>query len=527
MYSEAERMGRETTRYVADVYRSQAQARAGATAILAQRRRISFSALDRRSNRVAQALLAARVRPGDRVSILSRSCPEFFEILGGAAKVRACLAPINFRLAAPEITYILTDMAPRVLFVDAEFLPLAIQATVGLQTGPRMVLINASSTEHLSYERWRDAAQDQDPRMPPSPDDDAFLLYTSGTTGRAKGVRISNSNYDAMLGTMSQVPGFSYIEGETIACPMPLFHIAGINAAVAALHQGCRILLMRSFAPEEFLALVERHHVHRVFLAPAMILTLLRAAQGIEANVSSLRMIAYGAAPIGDEVLRAARKRFGCEFAQLYGLTESTGAGTYLPWRDHLRSGKQGSCGLPWPGLQLRVVDEYGRDAGVGKVGEIVISGRYITPGYRNNLAATTEATRDGWLHTGDAGLLDKDGYLFIRDRIKDMIVTGAENVYPAEVESAILGCPGVADVAVIGIPSERWGEEVKAFVVCAPGMSPSAAEIIAWAKRQIGSFKAPKSVDFVSQLPRNAGGKILKRELRKPYWEGRSRQVS
>jgi len=239
-----------------------------------------------------------------------------------------------------------------------------------------------------------------------------------------------------------------------------------------------------------------------------------------------MRTVSYGASPISEAVLTKATATFGCGFIQFYGMTETTGAGTTLAPSEH-RGELMRACGRPWPTLETRIADEDGNEVAVGEIGEIEIRGPIVMAGYWNRPEATAETIRpDGWLRTGDAGFMDKDGFFFVHDRVKDMIVSGGENVYPAEVENAILGCPGVADAAVIGVPDDRWGEAVKAIVVAAPGASPSAADIIAYARQRIAGFKAPKTVDFIDALPRNPSGKVLRRELRKPYWEGRDRKV-
>jgi acyl-CoA synthetase (AMP-forming)/AMP-acid ligase II len=248
---------------------------------------------------------------------------------------------------------------------------------------------------------------------------------------------------------------------------------------------------------------------------------------GVETtNYSSLKTVSYGASPISEAVLAKATQTFGCGFIQFYGMTETTGAGTTLSPADHhgefLRS-----CGKCWAGLETRIADEDGNALPPGEIGEIEIRGPIVMAGYWNRPDATAETIRpDGWLRTGDAGFRDEAGFFFVHDRVKDMIVSGGENVYPAEVENAILGCPGVADAAVIGVPDERWGEAVKAIVVRKPGADPTPAEVIAWARERIAGYKAPKSVDFIDALPRNPSGKVLRRELRKPYWEGRDRKV-
>jgi long-chain acyl-CoA synthetase len=271
--------------------------------------------------------------------------------------------------------------------------------------------------------------------------------------------------------------------------------------------------------------------IERVTIAdfvPSLILFLLQSPGCEATDFSSLRLIMYGAAPIPLDLLAAAIATFGCDFVQLYGLTETTGLGTNLSPIDHDLNdpARLRSCGKPFPGTDLRIVGRTGIEMPVGDVGEIVMRGRQVMLGYWNQPVATAEAIRGGWFHTGDAGYVDADGYLYIHDRVKDMIVSGGENVYPAEVESALFGHPAVADVAVIGIPDDRWGESVKAFVVCHSDSTSSEAELIAWCREQIAHYKAPKSVDFVNSLPRNASGKLLKDVLRAPYWAERERQI-
>jgi acyl-CoA synthetase (AMP-forming)/AMP-acid ligase II len=507
---------------ITEVFRKQAQSRGLRPAIHFNGGFTTYAALDRRANRVANALRRAGVKQGDRVAILAKNSDRFFEVLGGVAKLRACLAPINFRLAAPEIEFILSDMAPRVLFVGSAFLEKACQNLTRAADGPLMI-----GLDDEEYVRWRESESAVDPGLTAQPTDDVLLLYTSGTTGRPKGVRIIQRNYAAMLAAFPDVPGFSYREDEVVSSAMPLFHIAGINVGLAALSQGCTVIPMGDFEPPAFLHSIGKQRINHAFLAPSMIASLLQAQSIAKPDFSSLRTIAYGAAPISGDVLQRAQQRFGCEFVQLYGMTESTGAGTFLSNEAHALADKQGSCGVPWPGMRMKVIDTDGRTLPAQSLGEICMQSEFVTPGYRNREDATAEAIRDGWLLTGDAGYFDQDGFLFIQDRMKDMIISGGENVFPTEVENAIAGCPGIADVAVIGVPSDAWGEEVKAIVVIEEGANVDPARIIEWTKSRIASFKVPKSVDFTDALPRNAAGKILKRELRAPYWKGRSRQVN
>jgi acyl-CoA synthetase (AMP-forming)/AMP-acid ligase II len=280
--------------------------------------------------------------------------------------------------------------------------------------------------------------------------------------------------------------------------------------------------------PAQILDLIPRYGINNAFFVPAVMLFMLQHPKVKETDFSSLRRLYYGASPIAEDLLTQARAVFGCQFFQLYGLTETVGAATCLPDAAHDPAlGKLRACGLPYPGIEIRVVDEQGADVPAGSVGEVVIRSGVVMKGYWGRAEATAEAIRDGWFYTGDAGYLDAEGYLFIHDRVKDMIVSGSENIYPAEVENAVFGHPAVADVAVIGVPDEKWGEAVKAIVVVKPGESLAVEDLIAFARTRIAGYKVPKSVDFVSALPRNPSGKVLRRELREPYWKDRDRRVN
>jgi acyl-CoA synthetase (AMP-forming)/AMP-acid ligase II len=488
-------------------------------------RDLTYAELDRRSDQVAGLLQQAGVKPGDRVAWLGRASEAWYEIFFGVAKARACFAPINSRLAVPEIAFILKDSAANVFFVSPEFHACA--ETVAGHAG-RPIQVIAIGAEHPTFGNYaalRDSAPA--PRLErPQADDDVLQLYTSGTTGLPKGVRLSNANYSAFLALRHLVEGFDYGPDDTVLILMPMFHVAGTNISFSGLAAGGRIVLQAEFAPPAVLKAFGDERVNHVFLAPVMINALLQTPGVADADFSSLKTVSYGASPISEAVLARATDVFGCGFIQFYGMTETTGAGTTLAPAEH-RGELLRSCGRPWATLETRIADEDGKMLGPGEIGEIEIRGPIVMAGYWNRPEATAETIRpDGWLRTGDAGFMNEEGFFFVHDRVKDMIVSGGENVYPAEVENAILGCPGVADAAVIGVPDDRWGEAVKAIVVAKPGESPSPADIIAWARERIAGYKAPKSVDFIDALPRNPSGKVLRRELRKPYWEGRDRKV-
>jgi fatty-acyl-CoA synthase len=513
---------------VADISRVHAELRPDAIALDFNDRTTTYAALDERASRVAQGLIALGQTPGARIGYLGKNTDRYFELLLGAFKARGVIVGVNWRLAPPEIAYVLNDAGCEVLFVGEGYYETVEKM---LPDGPRLKHVIAMDGGHPAwpaYEDWRDAQPATDPMLPVAPDDDVIQLYTSGTTGHPKGVQLTNANYLAIFKSVTDLGAANYTPDDVVLIAMPVFHVAGVNFGLLALAHGAHGIVLGDIDADEILRLIETKRISFAFLVPAVILFLTQHPRACETDFSSLRNLSYGASPITDTVLLTAKEMMGCEFLQLYGLTETTGGGAYLPPEDHDPArGKLRSCGMPYPGHEIRVVDSGGRALGTREVGEIQIKAPNVMKGYWNKDEATKKAVSEGWFATGDAGYFDEDGYLYIHDRVKDMIVSGGENVYPAEVENAISGHPAVADVAVIGVPDERWGEAVKAVVVKRPGAEADAAGIIAWARERIAGYKLPKSVDFIEALPRNPTGKVLRRELRQPYWEGRDRQVN
>ena len=517
----------KTIRRFTDISRVHARVRGDEVAIVQDGRRTTFGELEARSNKIAQALLAQGLEPGERVGLLARNGDTFFELFLGVAKARGCLTPINSRLAAPEIAYIVRDARPRLLFVGDDQFDAAERVTDELGMQIRLIALTGERDGWERLSDWCSACPAVDPALDETEDDDLLQLYTSGTTGDPKGAVLTNKNFRWFLETSRDVDGLDFQSRETVMLVMPFFHVAGINVSCVAFAHGCRILVVRDFVPARVLTILQDEAVAHTFLAPFMIRMLLQAPGLAETDLSALRVIGYGASPVSEEVLKHAAVAFGCGFVQIYGLTETTGVGTYLSLKDHELGEKLRSCGKPWPATEVAILGPDRAPLEPGQVGEIAVRGGCVMKGYWNQPEATAAAIRDGWMMTGDAGYRDGEGYFHVYDRVKDMIISGGENVYPTEVENALAGAPGLADVAVIGVPSERWGEEVKAFVVLEAGQQADPAAIIAWARERIGGFKVPKSVDFVDAIPRNASGKVLRRALRERYWGGRKRQVS
>ncbi|MFT3978690.1 MAG: long-chain-fatty-acid--CoA ligase [Sphingomonas bacterium] len=510
---------------LSDIPAAQAEARGDQAAVLFDGQSISFRELEARTDAIARALTADGARPGDRVAVLTKNHPAWYPLFFGTGRARACLMPVNWRLSVPEVQFILSDGAPTHLFVGEDFFDAALEVAKGLEHPPHLIALYGAHPAFVPLDEWLARGEGQAAGERPSLDDDVLQLYTSGTTGRPKGVILTNRNYRRFMEMAVHMDGFAYDAGQTVMIVMPLFHVAGTNVSFSALAQGCRIVLVKDFTPALAIRIMVEEVVNHSFLAPAMILMMLQAPEIAGARFPHMSTIAYGASPISQDVLERAQATFGCDFIQFYGMTESAGAGSYLSPAAHRAGGLLKSCGKPWPGVEMAIFDADGKPLPPGGIGEIVIRGDIVMKGYWNRAEATAETLAGGWLRTGDAGYMNEDGHFFVHDRIKDMIVSGGENVYPAEVENAIAGCPGVADVAVIGVPDDKWGEAVKALIV-ADGEGASAEDVIAWAKARIAGYKAPKSVDFIDALPRNPSGKVLRRELRAAYWEGRDRAI-
>jgi acyl-CoA synthetase (AMP-forming)/AMP-acid ligase II len=511
---------------VAEILRWRAAWHPERAALRFRGRTTSWRELDRRASRVAHALIAEGVQRGDRVCLLDKTHDAALEVLFGIAKAGAVFTPVNWRLAPREIAWVLNDAEAPVLFVGDEYAETAREIRPRLGKLRALVRFGDAPDDAAAYAAWRDAAPDTDPRRDGSEDETAWQLYTSGTTGLPKGAELTHRN---LIGTMGVgMLGFGDVRaGDVGLISAPLYHIGGAGYALVVLYAGATLVLVREFVPAEILRAIAEERVNHTFWVPAMMLFLLSHPECAKTDFSSLKSILYGASPIPEALLVRALEIFGCDFIQAYGLTETTGAICLLPAEEHVPgSPRLRSCGRAVFGARLRVVDAEGRDCAPGEVGEIVARGEQIMKGYWRRPEATAEVIRDGWFWSGDAGWMDEDGYLYIHDRVKDMIVSGGENVYPAEVENVLAAHPAVADVAVIGVPDERWGEAVKAVVVLRPEARATEHELMEFCRDKIAGYKRPRSVDFADALPRNPTGKVLKRELREPYWKGKERRV-
>ena len=487
--------------------------------------RISFAELDTLTRNMAQGLAGSGLPIGSRIAWLGKNSPLFFVLMIAASRAAMVIVPMGWRLAEPELRYILSDTGAALVVAEPAFTALAKSAADGLDN-VRAVLTVGDALDEFLLQAGAYELPEGDPERA------VLQLYTSGTTGNPKGAVLNNRNLFAVRHILDETPDhWSRLTcDDSLLVIMPVGHIAGSGSCAAALFNGSRIVIRAEFTPDAVLDAID-DGASNMFLVPTALQMVVNHPRAATTDFSRLKMVMYGAAPMPLELLRQSMKVMqGAKFCQQYGMTETTGTFCALPPEDHDPAGndRMRSAGFPLPGVEAKIIGEDGMELPRGQVGEIITRSPLNMLEYWQNPDKTSETVdADGWLHTGDAAYMDRDGYIFIQDRIKDMIISGGENVYPAEVENAIFGHPDVLEVAVIGVPHEKWGESVKAMVVAKSGHEVDPDSVIKWARDRIAAFKAPKSVDVIAQMPRNASGKILRRELRDPYWQGRERSVN
>jgi long-chain acyl-CoA synthetase len=501
-------------RSLPDLVSGSARARPDKPALIFGERSIPYRQLDDRVGRAAAALSGLGVTKGDRVAMLLGNVPAFVETMYGAMRVGAVAAPLNVMLTPEELGFILADAEAKAVVAEPAQLPavLAVRDRIGsleqvLVTGGGPAPPGTSSYEQLL------ARASEPPRVEVGEEDLAVLAYTAGTTARPKGAMLTHGNLLANLDQISAAPALKEAESDVVLLVLPLFHIYALNVVLGiTLREGATAVLVERFDPGETLELVARHRITVLFGAPPMFLAWLAAAERRDFDLSSVRLAVSGAAPLPREVLAAFQHRFGVTIWEGYGLTETAPALTTNALGD---VAKGDSIGLPLPGLEIRLVDEHGEDVEDGDPGEIVVRGPNVFGGYWNRPEESEAAFREGWFRTGDVAFRDQDGYLFIVDRKKDLIIVSGFNVFPKEVEDAIASHPKVAECAVIGVPDERTGEAVKALIRLRRGEETTAEEILDYCRGRLARFKWPRHIQFVDDLPRHVTGKVLRRALR------------
>ncbi|WDI31705.1 AMP-binding protein [Hyphococcus flavus] len=501
---------------IADLIWEQAKRRPDQVGLIFEGQEFTYAQMNARSNKAAQALLDSDIKPGDRICWLARNVATFWDTLFGAAKIGAVMTPINWRLAPLEVEQILDDADPALFVAERAFL----DALDGIEGRPECTTMVLHEGGEGCFDTLIDKHEAIEPDYVPATEDALVQLYTSGTTGLPKGVILPNRCYyevgEAGLKANILIP---QSDDETMLHALPHFHVAGLNFGLMGIARGMPIIQHRQFDPGAVVKDAQGQTPLNSFLVPAMVMMILEAAKTMQSPLTNFVNISYGAAPMPERLLDAAMVAMpNAKFTQFYGMTETTGGVTVLDHKDHAHGKTQRvSAGKALPECSVKICDpDTGDELPQGNTGEVVVQSGFVMDGYWNKPAATREVIKDGWYWSGDAGYLDKNGFLYVVDRIKDMIISGGENIFPAEIEKLLAKHPDIADVAVIGAPDDKWGEVVKVVAVKRAGAEIDGPAIIAFLEGKIADFKLPKYVSFLEILPRNPSGKVLKTELRK-----------
>ncbi|GFG82854.1 MULTISPECIES: long-chain-fatty-acid--CoA ligase [Mycobacterium] len=496
-------------RCVPDIARAWARNAPQKAALIDRGRVVTYAQLDDRSNRIANTLAAAGVRPGSHIGYLGKNSAAFFEIWMGVNKAGRALAPLNWRSAAAELVEVAQDANLTLIFAGREFADLAERVRQAVEITMQII-------PEDELDQWFSRGSSADPGISPTDSATSLLGYTSGTTAAPKGVPITHGALRNWFRAAATEPSVKWNSDDVALTVMPNFHLAGTLVSLPALYHGASLATLPAFDPAAFIFAVAEHRPTVTCLVPTAMQMLLDHKSEQPADFSSLRKILYAGSPIGQHTLQQALEVFGCEFVQFYGTTETFIITLLRPEQHRLDNPDLlRSCGQPMPGVELRIVDPKGFDVPDGATGEVLVRSPWMFSGYWNKPDATAAAIVDGWYHTGDAGIRDKDGNLFLVDRLKDMIVSGGENIYSAEVERALAAHPSVQSVAVVGAPDQKWGERVVAFVVPYPDRPADVSELVSHCRGLIAGYKVPKEIHVLDALPQTASGKVQKAALR------------
>lgn len=510
-----------------DMINAIAQRHPDKTAFIFEGQSHTFKQVNERTNSLANGLADLGIRKGDRVGILANNCPQYFEVFGLAKAGMVCV-PLNHRSVGRELSYLIDNSGITALILESEFVGLVDSIRHELETVRSFICLDAEVEGILNYEELIRRFPAEEPTVDLEVDDPCVLFYTSGTTGRPKGAIHTHRSLIAE----SRVPHRNLSASDVVLCVMPFFHVGGSAAhLIPAFTAGATLVIHKRFDEARVLETIHRERVTYVFLVPTMIIRILEHPRLMDYDLSSLHGVGYTGAPMPLEALRKGIALLGQVFFQELGQTETLNM-TMLKREEHTLDGsltelaRLESVGRPLGEGELRIVDEQGRDVPLGEAGEIAARSERTMVGYWRMPEETAFTIRDGWLHTGDVGRMDEDGYVYLVDRKKDMIISGGENIYSREVEDILHMHPAVADAAVVGVPDEKWGESVKAVVVLKKGATTSEEEIIDFCKANLASYKKPRSVEFRDDLPKTASGKIRKAEIREPYWQGHEKRI-
>jgi long-chain acyl-CoA synthetase len=497
------------------------------TAMVFEGTRLTYGALEDRVNRLANALISLGLKKGGRVTILAENTHKYMEVYFGAAKVGLSVTPLNFRLADDELEYIVNDCEATVFFTGDGYEERSLELRKTLKGISRWISLDNKTDGFIYYEDLLKDAVNTDPMVEVDENEMAILMYTGGTTGLPKGVMLSHRNIITAI--TGQIIGFEFNYRDATCYSLPLFHIA-IWPVFCLLALGGKAVILRRADLGDIMRLVQDEKCTHIVLVPTLLNWLMNDPRLDQFDLSSLRTITYAGSPMSVDVLTRYIHKFGNVFSQGYGLTEAAPLVTILLKEDHFLEGPKtkllssvGKVGLP---VEARIVDEDDRPLKTGEIGEIAIRGKNVMLGYWKNPELTAKALRGGWLHTGDVGMMDEDGYLYLMDRKADMIITGGENVYPKETEDALYEHPAVMECAVVSAPDERWGERVQAVVVLKKGKTATADELIGYCRSKLAGYKCPKSLEFWDELPKTAVGKILRRDVKKHFWGASEKQI-
>jgi acyl-CoA synthetase (AMP-forming)/AMP-acid ligase II len=472
---------------------------------------ISYLEFDQRTNQTANALLALGVKPGDRVGLLMHNCPQFLELFFATARIGAVLVSLNVRLVPTELDFILNDCEVSGLIYGPEFEDTVAALTMQPRLSYRITTAEPPADGCLGYEAWVSSQPPTTPDIAVAESDLFSIMYTSGTTGHPKGVMLTHDAvYHAALNLMI---GLNYEYPDKLLMLAPFFHTGASSPIVGHVFKGIATVITDRFNPEGTLALIEKHRIRIIQGVTAMMRMILDVPDPSRFDLSAWEIAALPGSPLPFSLIKTARDNFGVLCQNLWGMTEIAGPGALMNVEDIMD--KPESAGKPFFEVDLRIVDNQNRPLPAGEAGELVVRCPHMMTGYYNRPEATQDTIVDGWLHTGDMAYLDEDGYLYIVDRLKDMIVSGGENVYPAEIEKVLLQLPALDEVSVVGIPDDKWGEVPKAYVVCKHTTPPSKDDIIAFCRQHLAGYKIPRHIELIDELPKNPAGKVLKKVLR------------